>query len=584
MSTASYYIFTPNTVQRGCTWQFTGTVKDSATPSETSASTTANIIAIAFSGTITYNSPTIQSYNGSNKVKVIFNVSAGTAPFTFNIIVYNSSNQIVAENSLSSNNENVILATNTLPIGSYTINSIMSNSGVNIYATNSLIIGKAIPSITLPNFPANFIYNGNPATITANIISVNNQLTANDFVNNSPINSFTSSNIISVASAGTYIIVANTLGNGNYFPASVTNTLVISSNSLLAPSYVFSNSSGVAGRNSNGQYVSPYYTRDTFSFTGTETLNNQSAWKLYVNGVLYATTSSSASWSTQGIPGTYTLTFLNSGNANYTGNSITETLIVLQPASGSITSQPKQIKHPAQKHIVNISTPRFHAFLNISTQPLILNYSNEYIILKLTSNSSQRINSNISIVNVTSLVKNITSKNYTKLTAFNFSEKEFANETEKINVTATYKYNCNLANVMAFMLVNGSWTKLNYIENKSACTLSFAVPIKPVIGIFSYVPSVSLPSTTVSASNTVSALKNTSSTASINAVAITSTIPLSSVASTVTSAAAAKSSQNKNIVFIIAIVVAIALAISATVYLLKSKKKRTKRTSQKTGR
>ncbi len=339
-STASSYIFTPNTIQRGCTWQFTGTVKDSATPLETSSLTTANIIAIAFSGTITYNSPTTQSYNGSNKVKTIFNVTAGSAPFTFNIIVYNLNNQIITQNNLSSNNENVILTTNALPVGVYNVNSIMSNDGVDIFATNSLTISKATPSITLPNFPANFVYNGNTVDVTANIVSVNNQLLANDFLNGNLIGSFATSNIISVGpSAGNYIIVTNTLGNGNYLPASVTNSLTISK-ATPSFSFEFNSSSKTAILNTSNSSVNESIQQGVpFDIiASSNTVNNQLAATLFVDGVFNTsvTTSNTLSFSDLNV-GVHTFVFNSIGNNNYTSfNSVINVNVSPSHVSGAV--------------------------------------------------------------------------------------------------------------------------------------------------------------------------------------------------------------------------------------------------------
>ncbi len=121
----------------------------------------------------------------------------------------------------------------------YTFNSVSTGNGVGAYAFNAfdentlknsiltLTVNKAVPSITLPNFPLSFIYDGAPAAITANIVSINDQLSASDYVNGNLVATFTTQNSFAETSAGLYTITANTLGDGNYLGASVSNTLPI---------------------------------------------------------------------------------------------------------------------------------------------------------------------------------------------------------------------------------------------------------------------------------------------------------------------------------------------------------------------
>ena len=109
--------------------------------------------------------------------------------------------------------------------GSYTINAIDTNTLLSsIYL---LTESKATPLLSMPNFPASFIYTGTPVTVTANIVTINNQLTANDYVNGILESSFNTQNTFQESSAGSYSITTNTLGNGNYLPASITEALII---------------------------------------------------------------------------------------------------------------------------------------------------------------------------------------------------------------------------------------------------------------------------------------------------------------------------------------------------------------------
>ena len=88
-------------------------------------------------------------------------------------------------------------------------------------------MNKAPPVLSLPNFPANAL-SGKSFTITANIVTLNNQLNGNLYINNVVYGSFNTMATALEVLPGTYVVVANTLGNGNYISGSVSNTLLIS--------------------------------------------------------------------------------------------------------------------------------------------------------------------------------------------------------------------------------------------------------------------------------------------------------------------------------------------------------------------
>ena len=534
----------------------------------------------------TYSTTPLPSITTNGNAITTGNYAVGT--YTFNVMATNGivpnspigqslslfTSNIPTSNTIASANSNVIvnpallsLQLSVLPSNSYTYNSLVPTIKGTLTATTGNIFEQpSVNSITiqLQNTTSNTPYYSYNAFNT-----IATPTSSNTFIFPSLANFY--------SSASTYVFNALISGsNENYSISSSTkntltigNTLVISSNSLLAPSYVFSNSSGSAFLNQKGQWVSPYYTLDAFKFTGAPTFNNQIKWNLYVNSGLSKTNTSVIKWATQGSPGTYTLTFSNAGNSNYTGNSITETLIVQQPASGSVSSSPPPVVITTTipvtttiprivKHIVNISTSSYNSLLNISTTPFTLNYSNENIILKLTSNSLTGINTTIAISNATSIAKNMTNKNYTKLAAFNF------NSSQNISINATYTYNCNLNNVSAFELVNNSWTKISSVVNASACTLSFAIPSDPIIGIFSYKP-IAVSTTTTSTTTSTVPSNVVTTTAPITTVSnitnTTTTVPVSPVSST-----------SHSTLVIIAIIVIIIIIIAAVAYLMKKKK------------
>ena len=170
-----------------------------------------------------------------------------------------SINNVVVANSLSADLPTVFtfnafgpipyLGVNAMVAGSpYTINGIGTNSihlvalgdvanSIGNVITNSIIITQASPPITFPSPTPSisaygeFVYNGIAIPLTANIMSYNNQLTANFYVNGTLINSFITQNTVDVAAAGNYIMLANTLGNSNYTANSITKTIEINKSS-----------------------------------------------------------------------------------------------------------------------------------------------------------------------------------------------------------------------------------------------------------------------------------------------------------------------------------------------------------------
>lgn len=199
-----------------------------------------------------------------------------------------------------------ILAAGTYTYYANDITAVQTKSG-------TLTVNKATPAITLPSFPANFIYNGNGAIITANIVTLFNQVQANDFINSASLAAFITQNTFTETNAGTYVIVANSLATANYIAASVTNTLVISplTVNIIKTSGIFL-----------------YGTNNLITATSndpTETV------RLYIGGTLVASGTGSASynaiqWTTAGVWNVIANTPLaaSSNNINYGINKIAD--------------------------------------------------------------------------------------------------------------------------------------------------------------------------------------------------------------------------------------------------------------------
>ncbi|MGC8571822.1 MAG: hypothetical protein ACP5LH_00875 [Candidatus Micrarchaeia archaeon] len=167
-----------------------------------------------------------------------------TLTITPNPITYGSTSTVTASANPNTDtielfmNGNLVAGPSTGTL-TYTFNSLSAGNGVGSYTFNAfdenslkssietLIVNKATPSISLPNFPQSFIYTGSPVTINANIVSYNNQLLGNIYVNNTFIKSFNSITSFTEVNPNNYTVVANTIGDANYTSATATNTFII---------------------------------------------------------------------------------------------------------------------------------------------------------------------------------------------------------------------------------------------------------------------------------------------------------------------------------------------------------------------
>jgi hypothetical protein len=212
---------------------------------------------------------------------VSFGVVNGPPNLTINpaSITYGSTSTITASGNPSTDtielfmNGNLIAGPTTGTI-TYTFNTLLPGNGAGSYTFNAydenslksnigtLTVNKATPTISLPNFPKNFIYDGSSATITASISSINNQLIGNIYVNNTFLKSFTTSTSFTETNPNNYTVVANTIGNANYTSATVSNTLIICpqvsplpSNIIASSCIILNNSQTVATPNPFQQLV-----------------------------------------------------------------------------------------------------------------------------------------------------------------------------------------------------------------------------------------------------------------------------------------------------------------------------------------
>lgn len=165
-------------------------------------------------------SPNPVTYGSTSAITATFSPATDVGEILITGGVFGTSN-VVATGTGSASYTVQVVAVGTYTVNAYDTNALTSN-------VQTLTVNKASPIITLPSFPAGFVYNGLPATITANIVTINDQVQANDFVNGGLVSAFNTQNTFTETSAGTYTVVANSLATANYLTNTITQTLVIS--------------------------------------------------------------------------------------------------------------------------------------------------------------------------------------------------------------------------------------------------------------------------------------------------------------------------------------------------------------------
>ena len=234
-------------------------ITDNAFTPSTATNSLTYTVNTPLSASVSLINPT-QTYNGTNYAGINAIITEGSAPFTFNIIVYNGGSE--TENALftTSNTDEVYTLANALGADTYTVNTIIStDSGEKETFSNTLTIGKVAPSFFMKfNNPSGTVIvtlnkTGEQATaesdgeftVQTQINTYGQQLPANVFIyklvggvpyftngtiigtNTIPAN-YTTTYYKSVNYAlniSNYVFVFNSTGNNNY--SSFTSKLIV---------------------------------------------------------------------------------------------------------------------------------------------------------------------------------------------------------------------------------------------------------------------------------------------------------------------------------------------------------------------
>ena len=195
----------------------------------------------------------------------------------------------------------------------YYANDITSSETSNIAI---LTVDKAKPNVSLPFFPSDHTYNGIASQITANIITLYNQVTANVYANNVIESSFDTQNVFSEASAGLYSVVVNSLATGNYLASSNAMILNISKATPQLSLLSFPNDFFYTGSSSTA------ITANIISY------NNQLPANIFINSVSFNSFYTQNTFALGPAGGSYVVTVNTLGNVNYTSATTTNVLYI----------------------------------------------------------------------------------------------------------------------------------------------------------------------------------------------------------------------------------------------------------------
>ena len=233
---------------------------------------------------------------------------------TFSFVLDNGSTNVVTTSSSSSAFNFSVLPGKYASAGPYSYSSAaVSNTNYTILVSPSLAvtISKATPVLTITDSPGNFTYNGTKDNTSGLVTTINNQLTANLYING--VKSGATATRISYlnATTGTYKGVFNTSGNQNYTSDSVKTESIITK---ATPTLTLISSPSV-NYTQNGTYLKFHFSISS--------VNNQLPGSFYVNNSLKnsSITTSGVYNTTDNTPNTFIAKFNTSGNQNYTSLS-----------------------------------------------------------------------------------------------------------------------------------------------------------------------------------------------------------------------------------------------------------------------
>ncbi len=242
--------------------------------------------------------------------------------------------------------------------------------------------------------------------------------------------------------------------------------------------------------NSTEEYLYQNQLPASVSFTGGHMLRFSAACSFVSNGKQYVFTN--------GVYGAGTScnsTFSSYGGQSFIAQysqSVQTTSSTVQPTVQQTTSISSTL--PAVPTSLTTTVPQtpgnnetMHETLNVSNAT-VSKFSFNEITLSIRSLRPGNNTIGVTVRNLTPQSEPSLPSNYTSLYLFNMS----MTPSSGISSNITAGYNCALqpSLITPFILVNGSWSRVNgYLVSQSTCTVTFSAPDNATIGIFEIAPS-----------------------------------------------------------------------------------------------
>ena len=482
----------------------------------TDTGTSTPFIFNSISNTISVNSDTslsLNTENGSiafdnaNTLQIVAKISGGTGPFTYK---WNSSSPSVNFNSICTSTTNSVnTCTVSLPNATstthYTIEASISDA-FNSSVSNTLTITDN-PSLNSPVISASkpIIDLGQNTTIEASVHGGTGNYTYTYYKGDSCNGSVLSNNAI-------YAAIPQSLNSSLYCVlvddgiSSSANTISIRVNpipslSIIPSANAISPGQSISLNNLTTQGTPPYsriiYTTDAPKGSYTITANS-----ILFNAI-----------------GNFSITGTQSDSANFVFSNTINVEI-----NGTISNQ----------------TANYTVQLPSNTLKRIIYKRANTTFSFISSNS---INARLLVKNVTNGYNStpaLSGYTFAKTALLNITLLNASNSISTINVTMGF--NCSLgASAAPYLFTNGTWTQISpFSRNLTNCTVSFSIPIDPVMGIFSQskIPppsngggggysTVGLPPTSTTTIQTTTTTVSSTSTTTPTTVPLTTTIPSS---------------------------------------------------------
>ena len=527
------------------------------------------------------NSPYSISFNfiGPNSISgntiILSGVGSGNyVTLLTNSLTANSVKLWIGDNGIYSLSNTIALTGSNSIYGPWTFNAVIADSSTNTLITNSIPIITVNPALgtpTQPTISANKLDEGQPITFNTFVSGGTSPYTYN-FIISSSTNSM---NIITSNSQTSNSFTWTTSAPGNF----VANVIVTDSattnavtNSIYSLPFVVYSTYSVSISPQTGTYIlGQNETLTAVTSGGTSPFSYQ--WYNETNGT--ATAISGATSSTMLVPFNlggstfkYMVSVEDSSSIPQISNSVGTYTINYPPASnggGVPPSIPPITTPPPSTNITNITKPSVNIThvtipaintttsisVNVSNKlPLFINFTNMHTIVNVSTSSTTPSLTLVKIINMSISAPKVPT-NYTLVSAENISVNTIANVS--INVTQHYPCNINKSLIAPYMYKNSTWSKITpFAVNVSACTISFAIPKDPIIGILESAP------VTPTTTNVTTTTPPTTPTTNVTNVTTTTTPP--------------SSSSNTGLIIVGVVIIIIIIAVAYYYYTKKGKK------------